>query len=326
METIQLTGDAAGIAAASELILQGKIVAFPTETVYGLGADATNDSAVRRIYKAKGRPSTNPLIMHVSSAAAAQQWCKSWSRQASALAEAFWPGPLTMVLPAGDGISPTALSGGDTVGLRSPDHPIALQLLEQCARPLAAPSANTSGRLSPVKARHVIDDLGGRIAAVLDGGPCLVGIESTVIDLVSERPCILRPGHLSPAQISEVLGREVAEAADATSRISGEVLRSPGLSERHYAPQIPLRLVTREELLDSDGKAALVFLGDGEDTPNSLPHRVLPQDPTEYARLIYETLWELQECGVEEIWLEEVPDTSDWHAVRDRLFRAAATG
>jgi L-threonylcarbamoyladenylate synthase len=192
--------------AAAAVLRRGGLVAFPTETVYGLGADATNADAVTKIFAAKGRPSTNPLIVHVADAAVARRYATAWPPAAAQLADRFWPGPLTLVLPKAPDIVPAVTAGLNTVGLRVPDHPVALQLLREFGGAVAAPSANRSNRVSPTTADHVREELGDAVDLVLDGGPCRVGIESTVLDLTTERPTILRPGGLSREQIEAVVG------------------------------------------------------------------------------------------------------------------------
>lgn len=303
--TERLAPDERGIARAAELLRAGQTVAFPTETVYGLGADATSDEAVGRIYEAKGRPAHNPIIVHVDGAASAAAFASHWPPDAERLARRFWPGPLTLVVPASPRLSRAALAGGDTVGLRAPDHPVALALLRACGLPLAAPSANRSGSLSPVRAEHVLADLAGRIAAVLDGGGCRVGIESTVLDISRGEPVILRPGMIDRGLVEEALDRSVALLHE---RSGDEPLRSPGLLDRHYAPRIPLRLKTRAEIDGAPGHVARI---------------ALPPTPEEAARTLYEALWNAQHSGAREIWLEAPPRTEEWSAVADRLRRAA---
>lgn len=245
---------AAAIERAAALLREGGLVAFPTETVYGLGADATNPQAIEGVFAAKGRPADNPLIVHVRDLEGMER-CAVTDERVRALALAFMPGPLTLVLPARDTVPPIARAGLPTVALRVPDHPVALALLERTG-PLVAPSANLSGRPSPTTARHVLDDLQGRIAAVLDGGPCRVGIESTVLDLSGERPAILRPGIIGAAEIAEVIGgeglvpsdEEREEMASATAGPESHAApRAPGMKYRHYAPGIPVRLVIADE-------------------------------------------------------------------------------
>ncbi len=233
---------------AATLLKSGKLVAFPTETVYGLGADATDPEAVAAVFNAKGRPADNPLIVHIADAERIGEWAVVDDR-ALLLAEAFMPGPLTLVLPARDSIPAIARGGLPTVAVRIPDHPVALALLELTG-PLVAPSANISGRPSPTTARHVIDDLDGRIDAVLDGGPCRVGIESTVLDLSGDRPVVLRPGVIGIGEIMAVLNDGEDEAEMNTGeRVGGMPVaetdspRAPGMKYRHYAPIVPVRLV-----------------------------------------------------------------------------------
>lgn len=306
---------------AAGLLRAGRLVAFPTETVYGLGADATNDVAVRAIFTAKNRPPGNPLIVHVDGEESAKRWSADWPPEASRLARTFWPGPLTLVLPAGDGLSPTALAGGKTVGLRAPDHPVALELIAACGRPLAAPSANSSGRLSPVRAEHVLEDIGDLIDAVLDGGPCVVGIESTVLDLSNGKPAILRPGMVGRNAIEECLGTEIRRH---TEYVPGEdIVRSPGVSFRHYAPRIPLRLVDRDEIAQAPPDVARIFHGEcppGDERPGDA---ALPVIPHRYAARLYAELWEAQNGKAQAIWLERPPNTPEWAAIHDRLRRAS---
>ncbi len=305
MKTERLASDGMGVRRATELLRAGGVVAFPTETVYGLGADATSDSAVAKVFAAKGRPSNNPLNEHVADIGRAQSLVTEWTDRADRLARAFWPGPLTIILKAAPGLSPLALAGGDTVGLRAPNHPVALELLRACGLTLAAPSANRSGSLSPVQAGHVLADLEGRIAGVLDGGACRVGIESTVVDLTGEEPRILRPGMVGAKDVTRVAGCEVMSFAGSSP--PGEAMKSPGLLERHYAPAIPLRVVA-EFAEDSAGIARIE----------------LPNDPGEAARALYALLWSAQASGAEEIQVLAPPDSPEWAGIRDRLRRASA--
>jgi L-threonylcarbamoyladenylate synthase len=226
-----------GLTEAVKILRRGGLVAFPTETVYGLGADATNSAAVGKIFAAKGRPATNPLIVHVADEGVAQRYAKHWPAAAQRLAARFWPGPLTLVVPKSDAIVQEATAGLGTVGLRAPDHPLALALLRAFDGPVAAPSANRSTRISPTTAEHVREELGDRVDMILDGGPCRVGIESTVLDLSGDRAAILRPGGVTREQIEAVLGQPVEQRqmiAPATTSAS-----SPGQHEVHYAPHTP---------------------------------------------------------------------------------------
>ncbi len=321
---------------AAQILRAGGLVAFPTETVYGLGGDATNANAVRKIFAAKGRPSTNPLICHVADAAVARRYVRSWPDTAQNLADAFWPGPLTLVLPKDPIIVDEVSAGLSTVGLRAPDHPLTLQLLRAFDRPLAGPSANRSNHISPTNAQHVREDLGDCVDLILDGGPCRVGIESTVLNLASERPTILRPGGISRAQIERVIGpvhlhRFNSDPATPT--------RSPGQHPTHYAPATPayrFERFDRDRLLqrfESDPMAPFALLlidptARGLLVPADLERQgpgkklALPSDPVIYARRLYETLRILDGTGARAIYIELPPDTPEWTAVRDRLCRA----
>jgi L-threonylcarbamoyladenylate synthase len=221
-------------------LARGALVAFPTETVYGLGADATNESAIRAVFAAKGRPADNPLIVHGASVAALERFAQ-FDVRAHALAAAYWPGPLTLVLPAVEGVSPLLRAGLPSVAVRVPDHPLALALLAESG-PLVAPSANRSGRPSPTTAAHVREDLVDAVAMVLDGGPCRVGLESTVLDLTTPVPTVLRPGALTPDALAAVLGEPVA-SVDASAVETHTAPRAPGMKYRHYAPSVPVRIV-----------------------------------------------------------------------------------
>ena len=304
----------------------GELVAFPTETVYGLGADARNADAVAKIYAAKGRPAFNPLIVHVANVAAAQQ-IAVWNERAELLADAFWPGPLTLVLPLRGEICRAVSAGLPTIAVRVPAHPVALELLRQSQLALAAPSANRSEQLSPTRATHVAASLGEEIW-VLDGGPCEVGLESTVLDLTGEHARILRPGALGARELRPIIGAITSPDA-ATAAPSDETPRvSPGQMARHYAPRARVRLFSH--LTDAHFHA--VSLGDGKKLgvlslePTTLKaHKiVLSSDPAVYARELYAALHELDEAQVELILIEEVPNFPVWDAVRDRLTRMIA--
>ncbi|HEX8340419.1 MAG TPA: L-threonylcarbamoyladenylate synthase [Tepidisphaeraceae bacterium] len=300
------------MAVAVDLLRSGRLVAFPTETVYGLGADATNPAAVARVFAAKGRPAHNPLIVHVANSVIAKRYVADWPAAASRLSNAFWPGPLTIVLPKHPSITDAATAGGATVGLRVPHHPLAIELLYAFDGPVAAPSANRSNRVSPTTAAHVRDELGDAVDLVLDGGPCAVGIESTVLDLTGERPRVLRPGHITARQIEAALGRTVDDFANAPPDEPGDgparPLASPGQMPLHYAPRTPafhFKPHQRDEL-DLDNAAALV----------------LTIDPEAYARHLYARLRLLDTQELRAIYVELPPDTPQWRAVRDRVLRA----
>jgi len=290
---------------AVTLLRQGKLVAFPTETVYGLGADARSDAAVAKIFAAKGRPSTNPLICHVAGTEVAKRYAKHWPAKAEQIANAFWPGPITIVVEKTSEICNLATAGGATVGLRAPDHPLALELLRAFDGPLAGPSANRSTRVSPTTAQHVRDELGDAVDFVLDGGPCRVGIESTVLDVTSHTPSILRPGGISREQIEAVIGP--VQAGHRVTPTSVAAL-SPGQQAVHYAP------VTPAYRFESNQRSAI-------DVRNAVVLDCEP-DAIAYARTLYDRLRTLDTLGLTAIYVEMPPDEPRWLAVRDRLLRA----
>ncbi|HEV2294011.1 MAG TPA: L-threonylcarbamoyladenylate synthase [Tepidisphaeraceae bacterium] len=306
---------------AVEILRAGGLVAFPTETVYGLGADARNADAVRRIFAAKGRPSTNPLIVHISGVAMAKLYAAEWPDTARRLAQKFWPGPLTLVLPRFRTIAPEVSAGWDTVGLRMPNHPLALKLIQRFDGPIAAPSANRSNHISPTTAKHVREELGDAVDVILDGGPCTVGIESTVLDLTVARPKILRPGGIARGQIEKVVGP--IDAADMLTEVSTPA-RSPGQHETHYAPRTPaFRFQASERgALHVTPTAGLVTLGAGVEMKRHKSSIALPASPAAYAHHLYGVLRELDAMGLEAIYVEMPPDRPEWTAVRDRLIRA----
>ena len=229
---------------AAEIIKRGGLVAIPTETVYGLGADGLNVQAVADIFKAKGRPQDNPLILHVAQAEEIEKFCHDIPKAAYDLAQAFWPGPLTMVLPARDVVPRTTTGGLDTVAVRCPDNAVTREIIRLSGKPIAAPSANISGKPSTTTAAHVLHDHDGRIDAVVDGGPCRVGVESTIVDLTEDRPRLLRPGGISPEQLISVLGDLVIDKAVTAQIDKDAVVRAPGMKYRHYAPQEPVVIVS----------------------------------------------------------------------------------
>ena len=307
---------------AAELLRAGRLVAFPTETVYGLGALALDPEAVRRIFAAKGRPPTNPLIVHVASVEQARQVAAAWPEDAERLAERFWPGPLTLVLPRAPVVPPEVTGGLEAVAIRLPAHPVARALIERVGAPLAAPSANPYTGISPTSAEHVAKGLLGRIDAILDGGETTVGIESTVLDLSSARPRILRPGAVTAAEIEEVIGPVERLGAETDA-----ALPSPGLARRHYAPRARVVLLGPDELAARAGRAgARVGVMAIQPPP---PQRgagrwiAMPDDPRAYARQLYRTLHALEDEGVDELWIELPPESEPWEGVRDRLRRAA---
>ena len=289
----------------------GGLVAFPTETVYGLGANALDPVAVRRIFAAKGRPATNPVIVHVADAEQVSAVAADWPAAAAALAARFWPGPLTLVVPRRPEVPDAVTAGGPTVAVRVPAHPVAAALLRAAGVPVAAPSANRSTELSPTRAEHVWKGLAGRIDFVLDGGPCPGGIESTVVDVTGPVVRLLRPGLVSVPQLEEVVGRVEAGAS------AESVARSPGQMAKHYSPRTPLVLAAdvaaQRRAFEAAGLRVAVM---GFDR--------MPREPVGYARDLYAVLHELDGGGYDRIVAETPPDAAEWAGVRDRLARAAA--
>ena len=321
------------ISNAVRILRAGGLVAFPTETVYGLGADATHSGAVRGIFAAKGRPATNPLIAHVFDVRAARRFAASWPQSADRLAHAFWPGPLTLVVKRSLSIAPEVSAGGDTVGLRSPDHPLALELLRRFDGALAAPSANRSNRISPTTAEHVREELGNAVDLILDGGPCRVGIESTVLDLSGDVPTILRPGSITREQIEGLIGQvQVFRGAVALSQMA----MSPGQQAIHYAPRATAYRYTPDQAQavaqwcrgKGPSRSALLTCNEGHGLAHPLAgiafHSVVsaPATAAEYGARLYASLRELDIPEVDTIFVEMPPDEPQWRAVRDRLMRA----
>ena len=325
--------DPACIANAALELARGGLVAFPTETVYGLGADASSDAAVAGIFVAKGRPSDHPLIVHIAGAEDAGLFASRIPPFAQKLMDAFWPGPLTLILPRRSGVATAAAGGQDSIGLRCPAHPVALALLNTCRRlpdhpvaGLAGPSANRFGRVSPTTAAHVQAELGAQLM-VLDGGPCEVGIESTIIDCTRQLPVLLRPGGITRARIEKACGLAVLtqqEAGTAAPRASGTL-------EAHYAPTARLRLMeagalqTALNLLGADAANIAVYSRVIVQTPSErVIRRRMPDDATATAQQLFAVLREFDAQGARLIWVETPPATQDWDGVRDRLQRASA--
>jgi L-threonylcarbamoyladenylate synthase len=319
--------DAGVIDRAAAVLRGGGLVAFPTETVYGLGANALDPVAVGRIFAAKGRPATNPVIVHVADAAQVPAVAASWPDTAARLAERFWPGPLTLVLPRRPEVPDAVTAAGPTVAVRVPAHPVARTLIRAAAVPVAAPSANRSTQVSPTRAEHVLAGLDGRIDLLLDAGPTPGGLESTVLDLTASPPRLLRPGLVSPSEIEEILGPILRPGEG--RRDEAEILRSPGLLPRHYAPRAVLECVTgdgrdrAEELCRQGLRVGWLTWQEGGDDPPGLTRVVMPPAPRPYAAQLYAVLHALDAAGVERIVAALPPDTEDWLAVRDRLRRAA---
>ena len=302
---------------AAQILRAGGLVAFPTETVYGLGADASNAKAVSRLYAVKRRPATHPVIIHFASPKDAFSWASGVPESAHRLAKRCWPGPLTLILKRSPLAQDFVTGGQTTVGLRVPSHPVARQLLKEFAGGIAAPSANRFGRVSPTTAAHVREDLGKDVDLVLEGAAGEVGIESTILDLSSGAPVLLRPGQVSREELKRILKSEILDPTSASPRHSG------GL-ERHYAPRTPARLVPthaldREIAALKERVAVLAFSRPDERVDYWLR---MPREPRGYARRLYAALRELDTAGCERILVEAPPESAEWSAVRDRLKRA----
>jgi len=313
----------ADITRAVDALRRGRLVAFPTETVYGLGADAAHPDALARLYAVKGRPAEHPVIVHVAEPVQLAEWAAHVPRAARLLADALWPGPLTLVVPRAARVPDGITGGGDTVGLRVPDQPVALALLRAFGGGIAAPSANRFGHVSPTTAADVRADLGDDVDVVLDDGPCRVGVESTIVDCTGDELVILRPGGVTRERIEEVSGRPAAIARDSP-------VRAPGTLKSHYAPDAAVLLVDRDGL--PDRAAALVAAGQrvavlAEEPCPSLPAGVIvldpPADVDDYARVLYARLHEVDRRGVDVLLAVPPRDTGLGTAVADRLRRAA---
>lgn len=314
-------GAQAEIAAAADALRRGEVIGLPTETVYGLAADASNAQAVQRIFALKGRPADHPLIVHIADAASLLRWAREIPAAALALADAFWPGPLTLILPRQPGVPGVVTGGQDTVGLRCPDHPVALQLLRSFDGGLAAPSANRFGHISPTSAAHVRAEFGDAVPLVLDGGDCEVGIESTIVEFGGSGPRILRPGRITRAQLEAVIGPVALGPGIDSPRASGTL-------EAHYAPRTPMLLLPRAALeAEAAQQAALgkrVRVLALDVMPRAAEGLCLPSGATAYAHGLYAAMRSLDEGGGQLLLVERPPGGDDWLAVNDRLKRAAA--
>jgi L-threonylcarbamoyladenylate synthase len=311
----------AAVQAAASLLRAGELVALPTETVYGLAANAFNTAAVEKIFAVKGRPTHNPIIVHVASLEMARVCAGSWPPAASQLAQAFWPGPLTLVLPKSALVPDAVTAGGSTVGIRWPNHPVMDEVIRQCEFPLAAPSANMSGQVSPTTAEHVRRGLGDAISLIVDGGSAEVGIESTVVDLSVAPARLLRPGMIHLESMAAVIGPVDFEGSG-----KGGALRSPGLLLKHYAPQAKLVIWNpAAPLLGIEGRPVhLLARGAARPRLPELQVSIMPRHPREFAKALYSELHRCDEAGAAVILVEAVPQTGEWRAVADRLRRAAA--
>jgi L-threonylcarbamoyladenylate synthase len=328
-----LNPEDAFIRVAALTLKNGGLVAFPTETVYGLGALALHEEYVRKIFSAKGRPQTNPLIVHVLDDAMAKTVCAAWPESARIIAEKLWPGPLTFILPRRDIVPDAVAAGLSTVAVRSPKHPVARALLKACGEPIAAPSANLYTEISPTRAEHVRKGLSGRIDLILDGGSAGVGLESTVLDLSGPVPTVLRPGAITPSQLEPLIGKVAVvdeHVGDDTARAS------PGQSVKHYSPKAQVALVPygdqgllQDRILRVKkirGRVGVLVHSKLGFAQEGLVLRRLPSDPNEYSSHLYSALHDLEDAGCSHILIENVPEGEAWAAARDRLKRASAAG
>lgn len=337
METklFQITDPAAQreeVNAAAEILRSGGLVGIPTETVYGLGANGLNESAVRAIFEAKGRPQDNPLILHIPGADWLERFCRDIPDAAYLLAEHFWPGPLTMILKRRENVPDVTTGGLDTVGVRCPDHPVALSIIEAADIPIAAPSGNISGRPSPTCARHMVEDMDGRIDGIVDGGACGVGVESTIIDLTVTPPRVLRPGGLPLEKLRAVLGEISVDKAVTAPLAEGEKPRAPGMKYRHYAPKAPVTVVTGESgqtavyIREKAGeKTGVICFAEYRELFNGCTVESIGSaaDKAEQARRIFDALRAFDETDVEAIYAQCPDDEGLGLAIANRLKKAA---
>ncbi len=319
----------AAIDQAVDLLRQGRLVAFPTETVYGLGADASNPDAVLRIFLAKGRPVDHPLIVHIPNVASLDAWALSVPESAQQLAAHFWPGPLALILKKRPKVPLEVTGGQDTVGLRIPDHPIALRLLQAFGGGIAAPSANRFCRISPTHARHVQEELGDAVDMILDGGACQVGVESTIVDLSGSQPKLLRPGHITRDQIEAVLQTQLLLTPQ-VAQADAMQIRAPGMMAIHYAPITPALLCSATslaaiiaDLIKQGKKIGLLTCHTDLSNDSHLGAVIrMPAQADAYARVLYSSLRELDSLHLDLILVEQPPQTELWRAINDRLTKA----
>lgn len=311
------------LAFAAELLAAGQLVAFPTETVYGLGADARSASAVAKVFAAKNRPRFDPLIVHAASQQAARQLVTEWPPPASALADRFWPGPLTLVLPKIGAIPDLVTSGLPTVAIRVPSHPVARELIERAGVPVAAPSANPFGAVSPTTAAHVSEQLGNRVAYIVDGGPCTVGVESTIVHIGTGSPMLLRHGGVPVEQIEELIGPLDTPSSTGSDRPQ----LAPGMLDRHYAPRTPLKIVAKIESIRTPEECGLLTYEPvvGQERFAEIEVLSTRGDLTEAAAAFYAAIRRLDAAGVRQIIALRFPEYGLGHALNDRLTRASTT-
>lgn len=321
--------DPQAIGEAARCIQAGGLVGFPTETVYGLGADASSDEAVAGIFAAKGRPANHPLIVHVADASQVTDYASSVPPFAARLMQAFWPGPLTVILPRREGVAAAAAGGQNSIGLRCPAHPVALAFLKACQTGVAGPSANRFGRVSPTTSPHVAQEFGDELL-VLDGGPCAVGIESSIVDCTRGRPVLLRPGVLTRAQLEAACGEPVLDKEDVQA--AGSAPRASGTLEAHYAPNAKVRLMdagamqTALDLLGADAAHIAIYARTLFGIKSArVMYRRMPDDALATAQQLFAVLRDFDAQGVKLIWIENPPAAPEWDGVRDRLGRAAAS-
>lgn len=322
VDTHCLPASPQAVALAANVLQQGGLVAFPTETVYGLGADARNPAALKALFAAKGRPADHPVIVHLADASQLDPWVRDVPAAARALASAFWPGPMTLILSRSEQVSDLITGGMDTVGVRVPGHPVAQALLRAFGGAIAAPSANRFGRVSPTRAEHVMAELSGHIPLVLDGGPCSIGLESTIVDLSGDQPAVLRPGAVTAEQIAEVLGAPPRGADYAAPRVSGSLAS-------HYAPRATVELVAKSQLLEraallaGRGLRVAILSSEPLEAPPGVMVLLTPNDESSLARALYETLRRVDELECD-VALTSLPEARGLGlAITDRLLKAA---
>ncbi|MBM3360923.1 MAG: threonylcarbamoyl-AMP synthase [Betaproteobacteria bacterium] len=319
MKTTLLKSNDIDITKASQLLSDGKLVAIPTETVYGLAADATNISAINKIFEVKKRPQSHPLILHLKSIEQINDWATDIPSDVHILAKHFWPGPISLLLKKHSG-APTEITGGsDKICIRIPDHPVTLSLLTIFNKGIVAPSANLFGRVSPTSAKHVLDDLDGKISAILDGGQCKVGLESTIIDLTQTQPRIVRPGGLPIDDIEKVLNKKILTHLNFEEKIPGNVLN-------HYQPRASVHAYEKshiEQLINDilKNKSILLHLSDVDN--KSIDTRQMPKDAYQYGQVFYSTLRLMDDKKYEKIYIELPPETLEWHTIHDRIKKAS---